>query len=347
MEDLISIIIPIYNSENYLSTCLNSIIKQTYTNLEIICVDDGSTDSSLKICNTFCNSDIRIKVFHQENKGQSSARNAGLKLSTAKDVYFCDSDDYLKTDAIEQMYHQINNDSELVIMGFYLENDKGELQEIPHKYERICCKTTDDKIKTLFKLTHGYFGPTLWNKMFSKDIIDEYDIRFYDSPVAEDALFTMMYILAMKKTIVFFDYCGYYYLKHSGSVISRISSTENLHHFMYLGSCLVAFSKKTILPEEYIPYVYFKFVANELLRIANRSGYTYAKRLLHKLDSKSHEALPTFKEYIKRQKEYGPINHPYDVKEGAAFCTFFCGGSLPVLKLKLRILNKKYIEKNE
>ena len=101
MKDLISIIVPIYNVEKYLSRCIDSIINQKYTNIEIILVDDGSTDSCYKICNDYRKSDDRIRVIHKKNGGLSDARNVGVKQSTGKYICFIDSDDYIII-----LYHQ-------------------------------------------------------------------------------------------------------------------------------------------------------------------------------------------------------------------------------------------------
>ena len=100
MEDLISIIIPIYNVEKYLPDCLNSVISQTYSNIEIILVDDGSPDGCAKICDYYAKKDNRIKVIHQKNGGLSNARNSGIKIATGKYITFVDSDDYIDKQAL-------------------------------------------------------------------------------------------------------------------------------------------------------------------------------------------------------------------------------------------------------
>ena len=107
LESKVSVIVPVYNSEVYLSMCIDSIINQTYKNLEIILIDDGSTDNSLKICNDYEKKDNRIKVFHQENKGVSAARNLGLSLSQGEYITFVDSDDELIENGISLLVQDI------------------------------------------------------------------------------------------------------------------------------------------------------------------------------------------------------------------------------------------------
>ena len=103
-QDLISVIIPIYNVEQYLDRCIDSVKKQTYTNLEIILVDDGSPDNCGKMCDEYAEDDKRIKVIHKENGGLSDARNAGIEIATGEYITFIDSDDYVSLDYVEYMY---------------------------------------------------------------------------------------------------------------------------------------------------------------------------------------------------------------------------------------------------
>ena len=126
-NDLISIVVPVYNSEQFLSACLNSLLSQTYCFFEIIVVDDGSTDSSGRVCDSYAEKDKRVKVFHQRNGGVSKARNLGLSKASGKWVLFCDSDDQFFPDSLEVLYSKtrIRDDVEMVIAGYtiYGENN--------------------------------------------------------------------------------------------------------------------------------------------------------------------------------------------------------------------------------
>ncbi|EHZ61025.1 glycosyl transferase 2 family protein [Streptococcus pneumoniae GA47210] len=127
MEDLISIVVPVYNVEKYLKKSIESILNQTYQNIEILLVDDGSTDSSGKICESFSKVDPRIRVFHKENGGLSDARNFGIEQMKGQYVAFIDSDDYISKDYVWKLYSSIkNNDSEVSICSFLLVDEKGE-----------------------------------------------------------------------------------------------------------------------------------------------------------------------------------------------------------------------------
>lgn len=118
--DKISIIVPVYNVENYLPKCLDSIINQTYKNLEIIVIDDGSTDSSSVICDDYVILDKRIIVLHQENHGLSAARNLGIKIATGRFVGFVDSDDFINTEMFEKMFNRIIETCADVVMCNYV-----------------------------------------------------------------------------------------------------------------------------------------------------------------------------------------------------------------------------------
>ena len=127
MKDKISIIVPVYNVEKYLSECLDSIINQSYKNIEIILINDGSTDSSLEICQKYQKNDKRIKLISQANKGLSISRNNGMKIATGKYIMFVDSDDIIHSRMIEVLYKEIkNNKCQMAVCKFKLFVDKFE-----------------------------------------------------------------------------------------------------------------------------------------------------------------------------------------------------------------------------
>ena len=121
-DSKISIIVPVYNAEKYLVECLNSLVEQTYKNIEIILIDDGSIDNSAKICDEYAKKDERIKVVHQKNSGVSVARNNGLDMHTGDYVMFVDSDDWIELNTCEILINNIiSNDKDILIYNYYLE----------------------------------------------------------------------------------------------------------------------------------------------------------------------------------------------------------------------------------
>lgn len=170
---MISIIVPIYNVEKYLSKCIKSIINQTYKDLEIILVDDGSTDNSGKICDEFAIKDNRIKVIHKKNAGVSSARNQGLDKANGDYIAFVDSDDYIEKDMYEKMVNVMNKyDVDIVSCNYNHVNEKIEPFFILDKDEYINNKT--ELIEKVFQYKN--YDMILFNKLYKKYIWK--DIRF-------------------------------------------------------------------------------------------------------------------------------------------------------------------------
>ena len=169
MEKLVSIIVPVYNVEKYLSKCIDSILAQTYKNLEIILVDDGSKDNSGTICDEYSKKDKRIKIIHKPNGGISDVRNHGLKIATGDYIGFVDSDDYIAEDMFETLVSLLEkNDADISIVSFY-EYYNGKLigvrenenVEIMNKVEAIKELLIDRKIQSY-----------TWNKLFKKELFD-------------------------------------------------------------------------------------------------------------------------------------------------------------------------------
>ena len=176
-DKLISVIVPIYNVEEYLHQCIRSICTQTYTNLEIILVDDGSKDNSREICDSYAEMDNRIVVIHKKNGGLVSARQAGVEIATGDYITYVDGDDWIEATMYEDMMSH-SDDEDIIIEGFYYDRD-GKLSD---GYNRIPNgKYTGEKIKTdilpkmLYSGVFYYPGiyPIVWNKLFKREIIKD------------------------------------------------------------------------------------------------------------------------------------------------------------------------------
>ena len=166
MEDLISVIVPVYNVKEYLPECIESIIFSDYKQIEVILVDDGSTDGSDRICDLYALKDTRIKAFHQQNSGVSVARNAGLSLSNGDYLFFCDADDYIDKKMLSSLHQSIcKNKSDMAICGYRVVRD-GKFINHSLKQEVVPATVAIEKC-----LTREY-DLTLWNKLFRKNSID-------------------------------------------------------------------------------------------------------------------------------------------------------------------------------
>lgn len=203
MEDygLISVIIPVYNVEKYLKQCVDSVLAQTYRNIEIILVDDGSTDSSGHICDEYLNVDGRIKVIHQQNAGLSEARNHGYDFATGVFVYFFDSDDWIEKDTLSslmQKAHETNVDIVFFDSKSFEDSEKG--YQIPQRYIRKHDYPADEGLTVFEQMqANKEFHSAVPLLFISKSFLDKSKIRFYPGILYEDMLFTFEVLTKAEK----------------------------------------------------------------------------------------------------------------------------------------------------
>lgn len=219
--DLISVVIPVYNVENCLDKCVESIVNQTYRNLEIILVDDGSSDKCPSMCDEWAKKDSRIKVIHKENGGVSSARNAGLKLVGGKYVSFVDSDDYLEYSAYEIMYNAvIKDDFDICVCNFKCLDDNN-LISYRHCGDNVFYG--EQILKTFFEGDY-YNQYSVCNKMYKSCIIKANNIMFeVMNKYGEDFQFNYKFFKHVEKLISVKD-CLYIYLRgRKGAVTTNIT----------------------------------------------------------------------------------------------------------------------------
>ena len=218
--ELISIVVPVYKVEQYLEKCIDSLKNQTYRNIEVILVDDGSPDSCGAVCDSVSNSDPRFKAFHKQNGGLADARNYGIDRITGEYLTFVDSDDYVAPDYIEKLYGMIREDGSDIsvcgVTGFYL-NDKGE-EVFP---DFICagehlCFSADDALAKM--LRQNGFDTEAWAKMYKASLFDE--VRYPVGVYNEDLPTTYKCFLKADK-VSFSEDKLYYYLQRAGSIMGN------------------------------------------------------------------------------------------------------------------------------
>ena len=229
MNDLISIIVPVYNVDKYLNKCIDSIVNQTYKNLEIILINDGSTDNSGKICDEYANKDNRIKVIHKANGGISDARNKGLNIAKGEYIAFLDSDDCVEYDYIESLakYADINT---IVCCGY---------KRIKEKEVKV------HAIKDILKLNRKYFfnqyllfelsanskgyinpiGNYMWNKLYPAWVFN--NVRFPIGRTFED-IYISMKLFDKINNFVILPYAKYNYIANDNSIVARRSKKITL-----------------------------------------------------------------------------------------------------------------------
>lgn len=213
-KDLISIIIPVYNVEKYIEKCLESVINQTYNNIEIILIDDGSLDDSGKICDEYAKKDKRIVVIHKNNEGVSVARNVGIKKSKGKYVAFIDSDDYVEENYVEKLYITID-EKDMAIVGAKRINEKGKIIEkssvIVQEYSQ------NEAIQQL--LLEKIYGPELWGKLFKTEILKKLEFR-KDMTVGEDFDLLYRYLQYIQRVKIDTTETLYNYILRNGSIMN-------------------------------------------------------------------------------------------------------------------------------
>ncbi len=230
MNDKVSVIIPIYNVEKYLRRCIESIIAQTYYNLEIILVDDGSPDKCPEICDDYALKDKRIKVIHKQNGGISDARNAGLKIFTGDYVYFFDSDDFVEKNLIEvALENAVATSSDVVIFNYYKVDEFDNLLATSNfktgTYE-IGDHNRIDYIVNIF--TTYKIGCEVWNRLYKAEFIRNNNLLFWkELKVAEDYGFNLHVAFHANK-ITCISNALYYYLLRKGSAMSKAGEEPRL-----------------------------------------------------------------------------------------------------------------------
>ena len=214
--ELISVIVPVYNVEGYLKQCINSLLEQTYTKLEVLLIDDGSTDGSSRICDDYSVRDKRIKVFHQENKGLSGARNTGIENMRGKYVTFVDSDDYVSDDYIKELYRILKEtDADIsCVSGNKFFGEK--IQDIGEKNNEEL-KTYNRKEAFKRMLYRKDVNSYAWGKLFKNEVFN--DVRFPEGLLFEDVrTIYKLYDKADKITIS--TQRLYYYRQRQGSIVN-------------------------------------------------------------------------------------------------------------------------------
>ena len=215
-DKLVSIIIPVYNTENYINICVKSIVAQTYSNIQIILVDDGSTDASAKLCDDWVKKDKRIFVLHQENSGVSAARNSGMEYASGKWIMFVDADDIIDHDLVADLVNAVTEmGTETSLCGYRRFSDKDQFQPALKTEKGNNLLISTDEIKNI---RQGYF---CWGILFDKEILDTNHIRFApELKNLEDVYFLSIYSMFIKN-VGYIKKQSYYYRITAGSITSK------------------------------------------------------------------------------------------------------------------------------
>jgi glycosyltransferase involved in cell wall biosynthesis len=235
---LVSLILPIYNiNEEYLEKCVKSIMSQTYKNIEIILVDDGSKNNSLKVCNNLASEDSRIVVYHQENSGVSIARNKGIEISRGEYICFIDPDDWIVENYVEKLLDSIvNTKADFAICNCIVHYSSYDVSNDFLNYKvnnkNMCCLSLENKNDLLYQLIGkkicNYYPPEVaagvpWGKIFDKRFIEKYKLRFVPKMARMQDNIFCLYAIEYAEKICYLNERLYFYRKEIGSICYKYS----------------------------------------------------------------------------------------------------------------------------
>ena len=234
-DSLISVVLPVYNTEQYLKRCINSILNQTYKEIEIVCVDDGSSDGSGPILDEFAQSDSRIKVFHTENRGVSSARNTALRAANGRYIGFVDSDDYIEPDYYEKLVSVLKKEEvDIATCGYYIDDTKKIVKAENRKRVPVEPVPVEDFFVYMYERdTYKGVGGYLWTRLVKREVIKNNDgsLKVYfkkEYGGADDIVFIAEMHL-QSHLIQYIDEALYYYVQREGSIVhSNFKQLESL-----------------------------------------------------------------------------------------------------------------------
>ncbi len=248
----ISVIVPIYNTEKYLCECIESIINQSFRNIEVILVNDGSTDSSLLICNKYAQNDKRIQVISKDNEGSVSARKAGVKVATGDYITFVDSDDYLELDTLEKLYKCAEKDYPDVVVCAFMQDFGTSVVYMKNRlsngfYQGEELSSLYDKIMNQGNFYTFSIWPSLWTKLCKREILIEYHMKIpNDITMGDDAGVTFPILFNCKSIVIDNSISGYHYRVVEGSLTRKNDNV--LKYFEQISNLYVylkeEFSKK-------------------------------------------------------------------------------------------------------
>ena len=285
----ISVIVPVYIVEQFLPQCIESILCQSFSDFELILVDDGSPDNCGAICDEYAAKDSRVRVIHKENGGVSAARNSALEIASGKYITFCDSDDYYQPDWLENLYSAAQaHCSDLVVGQFLHVSETGEIidqsQQEPSAHS---IQQPGDKVAYMLQYILGRkHGWEIWSRLFRTDIINSNHVRFCENcgNFAEDLGFILEYLLYANHVFCG-SFSGYCYRMRAGSMMDSSKGIARLDSVNEVGLQFID-TAKHVLPTDLhsqLPIIYFLIMNNQYSRIIGTDRYPKLKQELQKI----------------------------------------------------------------
>lgn len=279
MKPTISVIVPVYNVEKYLNRCLESILKQSFEDFELILVDDGSTDQSSELCNLWERRDARVRVIHQENRGQSAARNVGIQMAEGEYLSFVDSDDVLDSTYLAYLYQMIvNYDADMAgaKMQRVEEGRRDKIEQGEKPDEQYTLLDSEEALKKMCRA--DIIGVSPCAKLYKKSLFD--NVRYPVGKIHED-LSTTYLIIASCKRVVIGTKTIYYYMQHKGSSMHQPLDEHHMYT-IFASERLLEFVKANYPNIENAAHVRAAIAILELipmLIITSEGKYKYYKKI--------------------------------------------------------------------
>ncbi len=225
----IGIIVPVYNVEIYLRRCIESILKQTFEDFEVILIDDGSTDRSGRICDEYAKKDARIQVVHKDNSGVADTRNKGLEIVETEYITFIDADDYVDSHYLETLYNLMKKYNGDLVISYHivLQEDRGRKSKGRNRRDKRTCKEAIVSKAEVYKAMLGNEGmiTSVWGKLYHRNLFQT--VRYPVGEIYED-MSVISEIVEKSRRIVATSYSGYYYIQRSGSITHGTPSLEHM-----------------------------------------------------------------------------------------------------------------------
>ena len=298
---MVSIIVPVYNVEEYLRECVDSVLNQTYSDVEVILVDDGSTDQSGNICDEYAKMDSRIKVIHKKNGGVSSARNTGIETASGERIIFVDSDDCIHPRLLES-YRELDDDSVTLLCDYTTGKEEWKRFSTNDFQEHMEFVAREKFMKLFYK---DYMNPP-FNKYFRADIIREHQIRFpEDMSLGEDLIFNMKYLAAVKCDYQIMHGPFYYYRENRAGSLSTGGRADLLDIQKKLFASIKNFLDETGIWTEENAAIYYSMYWDRLHLTWKTSGKLNPQMLQDTIWSEiwsecSRRGLATWKRRVKK-----------------------------------------------
>ena len=259
---MISVIVPVYNVEKYLQECLDSIQNQTYSDIEVILVNDGSTDKSKEICGKYCKQDNRFQLLNQENQGLSAARNSGVAASTGEFIAFVDSDDIILPNYLETLMHYMLEDVDIVESQFTISKE----EFLAESYKELTILFEGNSQEAVKIFPKHVLNVNAVTKLYRRSIVEA--VPYIDGVIFED-VYCGIGMLKYIRKIIKIDYKGYYYRQRQASIMHRTFTSKNLDIFTVSDKLIEMYSDR----EELLPYV-----GSFLVHLATMHYYGYVKK---------------------------------------------------------------------